>query len=303
MNFVRFLKQNPNPVKKMRKSIVFVLLLLLHSTTEIVSAASVAGSFSEETNLVDIGPTFGEVPRDIEAAVGHTVILSCIVHNLGERYVSWIRIRDYHILFFNNEKFTGDSRINCQDPSPGKNVWNVVISNVKKSDEGVYECQVSSEPKMASRVTLKVIDSPAPEAEMADSPYVTTQISGPREEVVKVGSVVTFHCSAVHRLNGSEGGRVTWLKDGRPVEKHESPRGGVSVYTEWKPHNVVSRLTLIASDTEDNGAYSCSIPGSGTDTVMLLIDEGKAEFLIDSSSTIVPSVYSLIALLLYSVRN
>lgn len=110
---------------------------------------------------------------------------------------------------------------------------------------------------------------------MADSPYVTTQISGPREEVVKVGSVVTFHCSAVHRLNGSEGGRVTWLKDGRPVEKHESPRGGVSVYTEWKPHNVVSRLTLIASDTEDNGAYSCSIPGSGTDTVMLLIDEGK----------------------------
>ncbi|XP_059620297.1 leucine-rich repeats and immunoglobulin-like domains protein 1 [Phlebotomus argentipes] len=285
----------------MRKTIAVVLLLLLHSTTEIVTAASVR--FSEETNLVSLGPVFGEVPHEVEAAVGHTVILSCIIHNAGDRTVSWLRMKDYSILLMNNTKFTTNPRIDRQDPPPARNVWNLVISNVQRSDEGVYECQVSTEPKMKSIVKLKVIESSEPEVAMADTPFVTTQIAGPREEVVKVGSVVTFQCSAVHRLNGSEGGRVTWLKDGRPVEKHESPRGGVSVYTEWKPHVVVSRLTLIASDTEDNGAYSCSIPGSGTDTVMLLIDAGKAGLLTSSASASRAAALLPLALLLYSVRN
>ncbi|XP_055689386.1 zwei Ig domain protein zig-8-like isoform X2 [Lutzomyia longipalpis] len=264
----------------MRKLIAFVLLILLHSTTEIVAAITGStGLFHEETNLVDLGPTFGEVPREIEAAVGHTVILSCIVHNVGDRYVSWIRRRDHHVLIVNDFVYTSDPRISKQEPSPGKNVWNLMISNVRQSDAGEYECQVSTEPDIKNRITLKIIDISGPEAEQADTPFVTTQIEGPREEVVKAGSVVTFHCSAVHRVNGSEGGRVMWLKDGRPIEKHENPRGGVSVYTEWKPHNVVSRLTLIASAPEDNGAYSCSIAGSGTDTVMLFIDEGKVGFL------------------------
>ncbi|GAB0094268.1 Immunoglobulin-like domain [Sergentomyia squamirostris] len=253
-----------------------VLILLLHSITEII-AATVSNS-EEDTNLVDLGPALGEVPQNVYTTVGQTAILPCMVHNLqGDRSVSWIRLNDLHVLIINTIKFTSDPRISRQEPSPQKGAFNLVIRDVKRSDEGVYECQVSTEPKLKIRINLTVTEMSDSEMEMADSPFYVTQIHGAREEVIKVNSVVTLQCSAQHRANGTEAGGVMWLKDGRPIEKHENPRGGVSVYTEWKPHAVVSRLTLIASTLEDTGSYSCSIPGSGTDTVLLLIDDGKAE--------------------------
>lgn len=54
----------------------------------------------------------------------------------------------------------------------------------------------------------------------------------------------------------------------------QTARGGVNVMTEWQLSSVSSKLTLIAASSSDNGVYSCTVPGSGTDKVTLFIDEG-----------------------------
>lgn len=45
--------------------------------------------------------------------------------------------------------------------------------------------------------------------------------------------------------------------------------------TDWRSTSVTSKLTLITASSSDNGVYSCTVPGSGTDKVTLFIDEGE----------------------------
>ena len=53
--------------------------------------------------------------------------------------------------------FVGDVRIEVEHP-PGSSQWNLVIRDLRQDDAGVYECQISSRMRHASRhhVTLLV---------------------------------------------------------------------------------------------------------------------------------------------------
>lgn len=57
--------------------------------------------------------------------------------------------------------------------------------------------------------------------------------------------------------------------------RSQTARGGVNVVTDWQLTSVTSKLTLITASSSDNGVYSCTVPGSGTDKVTLFIDEGE----------------------------
>lgn len=79
---------------------------------------------------------------------------------LYNKSVSWVRVRDDHILTVDRVTFIADERFHAfyatnigQPPGP----WTLQIKYVQERDEGIYECQVSSEPKISARIFLDVV--------------------------------------------------------------------------------------------------------------------------------------------------
>lgn len=74
--------------------------------------------------------------------------------------VSWVRVRDDHILTVDRVTFIADERFHAYyASSPGyqPGPWTLQIKYVQARDAGIYECQVSSEPKISARVHLHVV--------------------------------------------------------------------------------------------------------------------------------------------------
>lgn len=70
--------------------------------------------------------------------------------------VSWIRKRDSHILSVDRTMFIADERfqaifVETQD------TWTLQVKYVQARDEGDYECQISTEPKLSHIVKLNVV--------------------------------------------------------------------------------------------------------------------------------------------------
>lgn len=77
--------------------------------------------------------------------------------------VSWVRVRDDHILTVDRVTFIADERFNAFHTRPttiaGQQPtgWTLQIKYVQARDAGLYECQVSTEPKISARVNLHVV--------------------------------------------------------------------------------------------------------------------------------------------------
>jgi len=117
-------------------------------------------------------PEFLKINRNISAVVGETAFLPCRVKNLDTYTVSWIRARDVSVLSVGHLAFSSDKRISVvQVPRPRLSAsdWNLSIKGATLEDDGMYECQVNTEPKINYKVFLSVKD-PA-RSPQADSPY------------------------------------------------------------------------------------------------------------------------------------
>ncbi|XP_076390557.1 defective proboscis extension response 1 isoform X3 [Megachile rotundata] len=192
-------------------------------------------------------PTFEmNVPRNVTTAVGQTAFLHCRVHQLGDKEVSWMRKRDMHILSAGTLMYTSDLRFQVNHPQKSEN-WTLQIKSPQQRDSGVYECQVSTEPKMSLNYSLNVIEARA-------------RISGSSDVYVKTGSVLTLTCQmsqGPHDL-----GTVAWYRGSQPVvtsphsenDVNSEPR--ITVETEWSDA-LTSRLKITHAKPGDSGNYSC----------------------------------------------
>lgn len=71
--------------------------------------------------------------------------------------VFWIRSTDLQILTAGKHTFTSDDRITLNHANNfDYRDWSLVITNVKNEDNGTYECQINTEPKMKNYVKLIV---------------------------------------------------------------------------------------------------------------------------------------------------
>ena len=133
----------------------------------------------------------------IHGQVGHTAYLGCEVYNLNNLSVSWIRGRDTHILTVDRETFIADTRfISLWRKEKMSDVVTLSIKEVEKKDEGKYQCQVSSQPKIARTVEL-VVEEPE------------VKILGREDIHVKEGSEVVIKCSISNTVNHVP--FVSWL--------------------------------------------------------------------------------------------
>nr|XP_053652364.1 uncharacterized protein LOC128702216 isoform X2 [Cherax quadricarinatus] len=162
-------------------------------------------------------PVFDEAaPRNVSSLTGNSAYLHCLVHNLGNKSVSWIRQRDLHILTVGRYTYTTDQRYEVIH-SPGSQDWILKISYAQVRDSGNYECQVSTKPITSYVVHLNIFA--APQAEVIGFPDMH----------VDKGSTINLTCVVAHSPEAPA--FIFWYHNGKVVN-YDSPRGGITVVTE-----------------------------------------------------------------------
>lgn len=108
-------------------------------------------------------PEFADwAETNVTAQLGGSVFLHCPVINSGDRAVSypsisWIRLRDWHILTTGVLTYTSDSRFQVLHKE-GSYDWVLQIKYVQERDAGEYDCQVStSTGTISKKVILSVV--------------------------------------------------------------------------------------------------------------------------------------------------
>ncbi|XP_076060058.1 uncharacterized protein LOC143036508 [Oratosquilla oratoria] len=217
-----------------------------------LSSSSNSSNSSSSSTLTDLDPSqnasvpeprtvFRKTSRNVTAVIGHTARLPCSVVNLGLKEVSWIRHRDLHILTVSYITYTNDDRFKVHHVE-GSEDWVLEISSVAFADAGVYECQVSTSPKIFLPVHLNVLG------------VSRARIPGPESIYVRAGSTIRLQCE----LKAAEGavGPITWLRDDAPLDYSEM-RGGVVTEVERTSVRTMSQLSITRAAREDSGNYTC----------------------------------------------
>ena len=70
--------------------------------------------------------------------------------------MSWIRKRDLHIMTIGILTYTNDQRYQALH-TEGSDEWSLRVMSAQPRDSGVYECQVSTEPKISQAYRLNVV--------------------------------------------------------------------------------------------------------------------------------------------------
>ncbi|OQR73809.1 kin of IRRE protein 1-like [Tropilaelaps mercedesae] len=160
-----------------------------------------------EEDAIAPGPTFDNSTASVVTAViGRTAFLPCVVRNLGDRTVSWIRRADLSVLSVGRDRYIQDRRFQVMASSGGSPIssWALQLAYPNPGDSGVYECQLGSVPKISRHVTLRVIAR-------------TARIWGGPQLYVNSGSGVNLTC----QLTGVTESPRPQASDGGPSQ-HQS---------------------------------------------------------------------------------
>ncbi|CAL4151920.1 unnamed protein product [Meganyctiphanes norvegica] len=196
-------------------------------------------------------PVFDEAaPKNVSSLSDTAAYLHCLVHNLGNKSVSWIRQRDLHILTVGRYTYTTDQRYEVIHSDDSQD-WILKIKYAQERDSGNYECQVSTKPIRSYTVNLNVFA--APKADIIGAPDLH----------VDKGSTINLTCIIAH--SPEPPAFIFWYHNGEVVN-YDSPRGGITVGSE---RNNTTRGYLLIQDasTGDNGNYSCAPSNTAKTTV------------------------------------
>lgn len=194
--------------------------------------------------------------RNVTAPLGKTAYLHCRIRQIGDRTVSWVRQKDLHILTVGRYTYTSDQRFKSLHLDDTED-WTLKILYTQKKDAGVYECQVSSEPKISLPIRLNVVVAKA-------------TIPGGPNMYVQSGSTINLTCI----ISDSSGPPVYvfWYHNGRMIN-YDSMRG-VQVKTETGS-TTVSRLKIEDVKTTDSGNYSCTPSYADSDSIKVHVIDGE----------------------------
>ncbi|CAH2049317.1 unnamed protein product, partial [Iphiclides podalirius] len=198
---------------------------------------------------------YNVLKRNYTAAVGQPAYLHCIVKNLGDREVSWIRKRDLHILSVGVHTYSSDARF-AAIHADGSEEWTLRVANVQQRDSGAYECQVSTEPKISLSFTLNVVVSKA-------------EILTGSEVLVRAGSDINLTCKVTHAVDPPS--FIYWYRGDNMISY--ALRGGISVETEQLTKT--SRLLIARATTKDSGNYTCAPSNSDTASILVHVVNGE----------------------------
>ncbi|XP_014212893.2 zwei Ig domain protein zig-8-like [Copidosoma floridanum] len=214
-------------------------------TSDVEGTAQTFRSFRtdylQEWPTPEPGPYFDTtVQSNYTALVGKTAHLHCIVRNLGNQTVSWIRHRDTHLLTAGRYTYTSDQRFEALH-APHSDEWTLRVRFAQSRDSGTYECQISTSPPIGHLLHLTVIEP-------------ITEIAGGEELFIDKGSTINLTCLV--RNSPEPPAAMIWNHNSRAIN-FDSPRGGISLVTEKGPITT-SRLLIQKAIQEDSGMYTCA---------------------------------------------
>lgn len=101
------------------------------------------------------------ITKNITAVVGQTALLPCRTLYLKEHNtVSWLKGSDTSVLSVGRHAFSSDKRISVATTNPPlarhEADWTLQIGVVTPRDEGWYECQINTEPKISNISYLNI---------------------------------------------------------------------------------------------------------------------------------------------------
>nr|XP_045608235.1 uncharacterized protein LOC123764426 isoform X2 [Procambarus clarkii] len=219
---------------KMRRSLMLLIIFLLVAESE---------SYDPEASITGLytGPYFDPLaPRNMTAHLGDEATLPCTVRQLGDKSVSWVRMRDADILTVDRYTFVGDERFESHY-STATETWNLVIKYVQERDAGLYECQVSTEPKMSQLFSLRVV-----------IPKVVIVPVGDR--YVKAGSTVRVDCQITDVVQLPD--YIFWYHEDKRVMDRRDPNLLVTV-KRTGVEAITSTLTIHKVRQEQSGNFTC----------------------------------------------
>ncbi|XP_046970508.1 zwei Ig domain protein zig-8-like [Vanessa cardui] len=202
-------------------------------------------------------PTINNTQEDILVQLGGVAFLHCPVRNLGERGVSWVRRRDWHIISSGVFMYTNDERFQVLH-SEGSDDWILQIKYVQKRDNGTYECQVSTGSGTLSRlVHLHIV---VPEA----------FILGADEYHVDAGSTINLVC--IIEKSPVPPQYVFWYHNARMIN-YDAARG-VTVATA-PGARTQSALAIRSAAPAHSGNYSCRAANTEPAHIYVYVSEGS----------------------------
>ncbi|XP_055938358.1 zwei Ig domain protein zig-8-like isoform X3 [Argiope bruennichi] len=197
--------------------------------------------------------------RNVTTQVGQTTYLHCIVDKLEDKTVSWLRLKDFHLLTVGLYTYTSDTRFQTIYNEYATD-WTLQIRYPQLSDEGLYECQVSSDPPISHYVYLKVI-------------VPKTKILGSGNFYVSVGSEINLTCVITDCPEPPA--YVFWYHDSRMINFDP---GRINIALQKAGNNTaISRLRIRNAEASDSGNYSCS--PSNADVASIFVHVLKASSL------------------------
>ncbi|XP_055384416.1 immunoglobulin superfamily member 10-like [Condylostylus longicornis] len=209
----------------------------------------------------------GHAITNITTQIGTHAYLPCKVKQLGNKSVSWVRVRDGHILTVDRAVFIADQRFLALQQSD--NSWTLQIKYVQARDAGIYECQVSTEPKVSAKVYLQVV-------------VPRTEIVGESDRYVKAGSTVVLRCIVRGALEPPV--FITWSHGSKQLTA-DSP--GIRMQVDKslldpmseddnQQQTTIGSLIIDVARKYHNGNYSCSPSNSPSVTVTLNVINGES---------------------------
>ncbi|XP_054719809.1 zwei Ig domain protein zig-8-like [Uloborus diversus] len=214
--------------------------------------------------------------RNVTTQIGQTTYLHCIVDKLEDktvgglqRQVSWIRLRDFHLLTVGLYTYTSDSRFQTIYNEYATD-WTLQIRYPQLSDEGLYECQVSSDPPASHYVYLKVL-------------VPKTKILGGGDFYVNVGSELNLTCVITDCPEPPA--FVFWYRDSRMIN-YDTARGDITVQKAGND-TAISRLRIKNAQTSDSGNYSCCPSNADAASIFVHVLKGEKHAAVqnDAAST------------------
>lgn len=201
--------------------------------------------------------------RNVSAVMGQTTHLHCMVRDLGDRTVSWIRKQSLHVLTSNVITFTGDNRFSCLHAEMSES-WTLQIRYTQLRDIGEYQCQVNTEPKISLSVFLTVTEARAKIQETGT------------DKMVKRGSSIELNCTVESGDQVHASMAVFWYLDDIVLNwmGQTGPGRGARV-VETRGKVLESSLFVEKARMEHGGRYTCGPTLGISDNITVHIIAGE----------------------------
>ncbi|XP_017119905.1 uncharacterized protein LOC108141181 isoform X1 [Drosophila elegans] len=245
-------------------------------------------------------------PLNATVQAGQHAYLPCKLNQHSGKPLSWVRLRDEHIIAVDHTTFINDARFasllqsststtivsgvattenpsvapsnvsahggpDVQERGNGSSLsWTLQIKYVKVEDAGWYECQLATEPKMSAKVQLFVITP-------------RTELIGDRQRFVKSGSKVELHCIVRGTLEAPK--YIFWYRGDQQVTADNEASGVQSGwYTQIDRNifgstehnrNTIGSLVIPLVRKIHSGNYTCEPENSAAVSMQLHVLSGE----------------------------